>query len=204
MGFQKKNKIKWPIFPFFGHFFPHFGPEAPIWGLYRAICIATKCGNHVAGFVDPFLTSFLCTIGQKRLFVLIILFVRNFRRVCSQFWLSVRNSVWGPFNRNSRGNPSLCWLGGGGQGAQKLWTKILWTNWRFLAFQGLLPKELPANAPPRCAHENMHAHGRGSLQVLSLCCHLFSVCVCVPSLSLKSTYFGIWAFFRNFDGNLLI
>ena len=25
---------------------------------------------------------------------------------CSQF-------CWGPFNRNSRGNPSLCWLGGG-------------------------------------------------------------------------------------------
>ena len=42
----------------------------------------------------------------------IVMFVRNFGRVCSQFWLSVRNSVWGPFNRNSRGNPSLCWLGG--------------------------------------------------------------------------------------------
>ena len=44
----------------------------------------------------------------------IILFVRNFWRVYSQFWLSVRNSVWGPFNRKSRGNPSLCWLGRGG------------------------------------------------------------------------------------------
>ena len=70
-------------------------------------------------------------IRNARLFV--ILFVRNFWRVCSQFWLSVRNSVWGPFNRNSRGNPSFSWLGGGGGSyAQKLWTKILWTNWRFL------------------------------------------------------------------------
>ena len=41
--------------------------------------------------------------------------------VCSQFleglfafWLSARNSVWGPINRKSRGNPSLCWLGRGG------------------------------------------------------------------------------------------
>ena len=33
---------------------------------------------------------------NARLFV--ILFVRNSWRVCSQFWLSVRNSVWGPFN----------------------------------------------------------------------------------------------------------
>ena len=31
------------------------------------------------------------------------------------FWLSVRNSVWGPFNRILRGNPPLCWLGGGVQ-----------------------------------------------------------------------------------------
>ena len=43
-----------------------------------------------------------------------ILFVRNFGRVCSQLWLSVRNSVEGPFNRNSRENPPLCWLEGGG------------------------------------------------------------------------------------------
>ena len=37
--------------------------------------------------------------------------------VCSQFWgsLCVRNSVWGSLNRDSRGNPSLCWLGRGGQ-----------------------------------------------------------------------------------------
>ena len=27
----------------------------------------------------------------------IILFVRNFRRACSQFWLSVRNSLWSFF-----------------------------------------------------------------------------------------------------------
>ena len=42
-----------------------------------------------------------------------IQFVRNFGRVCSRFWLSVRNSVWGPFNTKSRGNPSLCRLGWG-------------------------------------------------------------------------------------------
>ena len=51
-------------------------------------------------------------IRNVRLFI--ILFVRNFWRVCSQFWLSVPNSVWCPFNRDSRGNPSLSWLGGGG------------------------------------------------------------------------------------------
>ena len=56
--------------------------------------------------------SSLPWIRNARLFI--ILFVRNFWRVCAQFWLSVRNSVWGPFNRNSGGNPSLCWLGGGG------------------------------------------------------------------------------------------
>ena len=69
-------------------------------------------------------------IGNARLFI--ILFVRNSWRVCSQFWLSVCNSVWGPSNRESRGNPSLCWLGGGGgKGARKLWTKMLWTNLRY-------------------------------------------------------------------------
>ena len=34
--------------------------------------------------------------------------------VCSQFWLSVRNSVRSPFDIHSRGNPSLCWLGRAG------------------------------------------------------------------------------------------
>ena len=59
-----------------------------------------------------FLAERVCTnFRNARLFI--ILFVRNFWRVCSRFWLSVRNSVWGPFNRNSRGNPPLCWLGGG-------------------------------------------------------------------------------------------
>ena len=33
-------------------------------------------------------------------------------RICSEFWESVRNFVWGPFKTNSRENPSLCWLGG--------------------------------------------------------------------------------------------
>ena len=50
--------------------------------------------------------------GTARLFI--ILLVRNFWRVCSQFWLSARNSVSGTFNGKPRGNPSLCWLGGGG------------------------------------------------------------------------------------------
>ena len=49
---------------------------------------------------------------NARLFV--ILFVHNFWRVYSQFWLGVRNSVWAPFSTNSRGNPALCWLAGGG------------------------------------------------------------------------------------------
>ena len=45
-------------------------------------------------------------IGPLRLrnaHLFIILSVRIFWRVCSQFWLSVRNSVWGPSKRNSRG-----------------------------------------------------------------------------------------------------
>ena len=45
----------------------------------------------------------------------LLVFVRKVRRVCSQYWLSVRNSEF-LFevlkNTNSRGNPSLCWLGG--------------------------------------------------------------------------------------------
>ena len=41
----------------------------------------------------------LSLIGNARLFI--ILFVRKFGRVCSQFWLSVRNSVWGPLKRKS-------------------------------------------------------------------------------------------------------
>ena len=62
-----------------------------------------------------------CLFRNARLFT--ILFLRNFWRVCSQFWLSVRNSVWGRFNRNSRGNPSLCWLGGGGSRGTKIVNK---------------------------------------------------------------------------------
>ena len=54
----------------------------------------------------------LQSFRNARLFT--ILFVRNFWRVCSQFWLSVRNFVWGPFNRNSRGNPSFLLVGRGG------------------------------------------------------------------------------------------
>ena len=69
--------------------------------------------------------------GSETPVCFIILFVRIFRRVCSQFWLSVSNSVWGPFNRISRRNPSFCWLGGGSRGTKKLWTKSLWTNRRF-------------------------------------------------------------------------
>ena len=71
------------------------------------------CGPFFFGSGPPSHPMFT----RARLFI--ILFVRNFRRVCSQFWLSVRNSVWGPFHRVSKGNPSLCWLGGGGQGALK-------------------------------------------------------------------------------------
>ena len=41
---------------------------------------------------------------NARLFI--ILFVRNFWRLCPQFWLSVHNSVSGPLSRNPRGNPS--------------------------------------------------------------------------------------------------
>ena len=59
----------------------------------------------------PAIIPELISVRNARLFI--ILFVRNFWRVCSQFRLSVRNSVTGPSDRNSRVNPSLCWLGGG-------------------------------------------------------------------------------------------
>ena len=74
---------------------------------------------------------------NARLFI--ILFVRNFWRVCSQFWLSVRNSVWGPFNRNSRGNPSFCWLGGGGLRGTKIVNKYFVNK---LAFPIFLQSEI--------------------------------------------------------------
>ena len=46
-------------------------------------------------------------------------FVHDFGRFCSQVWLSVRNSVLGHFKlTNSRGNPSLCGLGGEVKGHQ--------------------------------------------------------------------------------------
>ena len=56
----------------------------------------------------------LMKMYQKRPFVHNSFCSQFLLRVCSQFWLSVRNSVCGPFNRNSRGNPSFCWLAGGG------------------------------------------------------------------------------------------
>ena len=46
----------------------------------------------------------------------IILFVRNFRRVCSQFWLSVRNSVSGPLIEIQEEIHHFAVLGGGGVG----------------------------------------------------------------------------------------
>ena len=66
-------------------------------------------------------------------------FVRNFWRVCSQFWLSVRNSVWGPFNRKSRGNPSLCWLGGGGVKGHKIVNKNFVNKLAFPKILGVPP-----------------------------------------------------------------
>ena len=84
------------------------------------------------------------TVSQSRFRnarLFIILFVRNFWRVCSQFWLSVRNSVWGPFNRNSRGNPSFCWLGGGGLSGKKKSTKIKFLGPETARWGGGLPRE---------------------------------------------------------------
>ena len=52
-------------------------------------------GGNLAIVQEPERTHFF-----RNAHLFIILFVRNFRRVCSQFWWSVRNSVWGPFNRN--------------------------------------------------------------------------------------------------------
>ena len=59
---------------------------------------------------------------EKRPFLHNSVFIRNLGRVCSQFRLSFRNSVQGPFNTISR-NPSLCWLGGGGSRGTKIVNK---------------------------------------------------------------------------------
>ena len=67
-------------------------------------------GAYRGGFRKKEPKRALC-FRVSRLFI--ILFVHNFRRVCSQFSESVRNSVRGPFNPDSRGNPSLGWLGEG-------------------------------------------------------------------------------------------
>ena len=80
----------------------------PKWLHYSTLCLDRHHLHDIAWKI-AWQESLL---WNARLFI--ILFVRNFWRVCSQFWLSVRNSVWGPLNRNWRENPSLCWLGGGG------------------------------------------------------------------------------------------
>ena len=57
-------------------------------------------------------------IRNARLFI--ILFVRNFLRVCSQFWLCVRNSVEVLLIEIQEKIHHLAGWEGGGQGAQKL------------------------------------------------------------------------------------
>ena len=78
-------------------------------------------GTEISNISDrhaPF-CSFLC------LFAIFGEFVGNFGRVFAILFQVLCHT-------NSRGNPSLCWLGGGGNGAQqKMGTNILWTNWRF-------------------------------------------------------------------------
>ena len=79
----------------FGGFVCNFGCVFAILFVHNSVCLQFLEGVF----------AILAECSHGRLFI--ILFVR------SQFWLSVRNSVWGPSNRNSRGNPSFCWLGGG-------------------------------------------------------------------------------------------
>ena len=93
-------------------------------------------------------------VRNARLFI--ILFVRNFLRVCSQFWLSVRNSVWCPFNRNSRGNPSFCWLGGGGLRGTKIVNKNFVNKRAF-------PREKIKKSPFRQAIADAHGICWGGL-----------------------------------------
>ena len=76
----------------------------------------------------------LAESSQKRPFVHNS--VRNFRWVCSQFLAEcsqfcLRSLQW-KFKMKSI---TLLVGRGGGYGAQKLWTKLLWTNWRFLTFE---------------------------------------------------------------------
>ena len=70
-------------------------------------------GNHhwqtLGCFVEPHSLGWategsLPFVHNSFLFAILGEFVRD-------LWLSVRRSVWGPLNANSRGNPSLCWLG---------------------------------------------------------------------------------------------
>ena len=94
-------------------------------------------------FFSSFLVGKSC---QKRPFV--------HNSVCSQFleglfaiWLSVRNAVWGPSSRNSRGNRSLCWLGGGGVKG----TEILNNNFvNKLAWPEKSSRKIPGKNPPKC------------------------------------------------------
>ena len=80
------------------------------------ILILTRGTSSISGVQDLVRPPTTWLFQNAHLFI--SLFVRNFGRVCSQFWLSVRNSVGGPFNTNSKRNPSLCWLGGGGGGGE--------------------------------------------------------------------------------------
>ena len=91
---------------------------------WEEVCLMLEAMCKTPIYITTCLPSAL--FRNTRLFI--ILFVRKFWRVCSQFWLSVRNSVWGPLNRISRGIPSLCWLeGGGGLRGTKIVNKILWS-----------------------------------------------------------------------------
>ena len=65
----------------------------------------THIGRREIVMENIAMPSLLC-LRNTRLFI--ILFVRDSGKVCLQFWSSVLNSVRGPFNKISRGNPLLC------------------------------------------------------------------------------------------------
>ena len=94
-----------------------------LWKIGTLICQPVTLRPRIFLQNEAVLINYLPVTSLRNARLFGILFVRNFWAICSQFWLSVRNSVWGPFDRNSRENPSLCWLGGGGFRGTKIVNK---------------------------------------------------------------------------------
>ena len=98
-----------------------------LFNLIGAPSLSSRMQHKIAGTSTfqkrPFVHNSVCSQFLEGLFAILA--------ECSQFCLR-------SFNRNSRGNPSFCWLGGGGVNGHENYEKnILWTNWRFLPYRAI-------------------------------------------------------------------